>query len=272
MRSMTAVLRAFDDGRDRSELYRSWRAGVAAGLTHPAILSTIGPTKGLTADARRYLLEGTTRGEDLARLVRRRPALFEPFEAALLTLGAESGALEQTLDALGEFFFRQYRMMLAVKKRMAYPMFVGLVATFLAPLPLVFMGQARAYAAAAVMGLIAWARFGGSLLAGRAQAYQRRPPYLRARLARALATAIEAGLPLGRATTLAVRASGSPGLIEHVRRFDERALTSQPLSRTLEGAPGITPEFSSSLEVAERTGDYSTTLRRLAELYEDGFQ
>lgn len=272
MPSLFAVLRAFDDGRDRSEFYRSWRAGVAAGLTHPAILSTIGPTRGLTAEARTHLLDGTTKGEDVARLVRRAPGHFEPFEAALLALGHESGTLEQTLGALGEFFFTQYRMMLAVRKRMAYPMFVGLVATFLAPLPLVFMGQARAYAAIVVMGLVAWATFGGTLLAGRAQAFQRRPEYVRARLARALATAIEAGLPLGRAATFAVRASGSPALIAHVRRFDERALTSQPLGKTLAGAPGITPEFASSLEVAERTGDYSTTLRRLAELYEDGFR
>lgn len=272
MPNLAATLRAFDDGRDRSEFYRSWRAGVAAGLTHPAILATIGPTAGLASEVREYLREGTAQGEDIARLVRRRPALFEPFEAALLTLGHESGTLEQALGALGEFFLTQYRMMLAVKKRMAYPMFVGLAGTFLAPLPLVFMGQARTYTAIVVMGLIAWATFGGTLLAGRAQAYQRRPEFVRARLARALATAIEAGLPLGRAATLAVRASGSPALIEHVRRFDERALTSQPLSKTLAGAPGITPEFSSSLEVAERTGDYTMTLRRLAALYEDGFK
>lgn len=273
---LAATLRAFDDGRDRAEFYRSWRAGVSAGLTHPRILTAIGASRdalrGTTREIRRHLLEGTTAGKDIATLVRQRPALFEPFEAALLTLGEESGQLEPVLTALGEFFWRQYKMMLVVKKRLAYPMFVALFATFIGPLPLVFMGQSRAYVAIVVLGLLAWAALGGSVLAGRAQAYQREPAFVRARLARALATALEAGLPLGRAATLAVRAAGSPGLTAHVRRFDERALTSQPLSRTLEGAPGLTPEFHAALLVAERTGDFRTTLRKLAELYEDGFR
>lgn len=269
---LAETLRAFEDGRDRAEFYRSWRAGVSAGLTHPRILATLNPSRGTTAKVRQLFLEGTTAGQGIAALVRQRPALFEPFEASLLTLGDESGQLEPVLAALGEFFFRQYRMMLKVRSRMMYPMFLGLAATFIGPLPLVFMGQARTYVAITVMGLIAWATVGGSWLAGRAQAYQRRPEFVRARLARALATAIEAGLPLGRAATLAVRASGSPALVAHVRRFEERALTSQPISATLAGAAGITPEFLASLQVAERTGDFTTTMRRLAELYEDGFR
>jgi type II secretory pathway component PulF len=269
---IAAALRAFDDGRDRAEFYRNWRAGVAAGLTHPNILGLRGESRGTTRAVRLHLLEGTTAGKGVAALVRSRPALFEPFEAALLMLGDESGQLEAVLVALGEFFWRQYKMMLVVKRQLAYPMFVGLIATFIAPLPLLFMDQARAYVATVVLGLLAWAFLGGSVIAGRAQAYQRKPAFVRARLARALATAIEAGLPLGRATTLAVRAAGSPALEAHVRQFNEKALTSQPLSRTLEGAPGLTPEFHASLSVAERTGDYTGTLRKLAELYEDGFK
>lgn len=269
---IAATLRAFDDGRDRAEFYRSWRAGVRAGLTHPKILQVMGESRGTTRAVRQHLLEGTTARQDVAALVRARPALFEPFEAALLTLGDEAGQLEAVLTALGEFFWRQYKMMLAVKKAIVYPLFVFFAATFIAPLPLIFMGQGRAYAVTVVLGLIAWATLGGSLLAGRAQAYQRKPAFVRARLARALATALEAGLPLGRATTLAVRAAGSPELSAHVRHFDERALTSQPLSRTLAGAPGLTPEFHGALIVAEKTGDYTTTMRKLADLYEDGFR
>ncbi|MHB1297559.1 MAG: type II secretion system F family protein [Gemmatimonadaceae bacterium] len=266
-----AVLRSFDDGRDRSEFYRGWRAGISAGLTHPHILSQLGASRGATAEIRQYLLEGTTAGRGISELVRRRPVLFEPFEAALLVLGDEGGQLDGVLRELADFFFRQYRMMLVVKRRLAYPLFVSLVTIVLGPLPLLFMGQSRAYVAALVVGLLAWGAFGGALLAGRAQAYQRRPQFVRARLARALALTVGAGLPLGRAALLSAGAAG-PEMAAHVRRFDERALTSQPLSVTFAGAPDLTPEFMSTLQVAERTGDHATTLGRLAALYEDGFR
>jgi type II secretory pathway component PulF len=272
--TLAGLKRAFEDGRARAEFYRGWRAGHHAGLTHPQILAAVGagPSGGTTEALRQHLLAGTRRGLGIADLVRRRPALFEPFEAAVLTVGEESGRLEAVLEALADFHFRQYRMILAVRRRMAYPLFVSFVAVLIAPLPLVFRGEGRAYGAAVALGLLAWVFLGAAVLARRAQRYQQRPAYVRARLARALAMTLEAGLPLGRAVTLAAAASGSPALEHHVRQAGERALASQSLSQTFAGAPGITPEFASSLEVADRTGDVSNTLRRLAELYEHGFR
>lgn len=269
---IAAVLRAFEDGRDRAEFYRGWRAGHAAGLTHPAILAQLRAPRGSVGALRAHLLAGTRAGRDLAGLVRERPALFEPFEAALLVAGEESGRLDPVLAALADFHQRQHRMMLAIRKWLAYPLFLSFVAVLLAPLPLVFRGEGRAYGVAVALGLLAWVFLGGAALARRAQSYQRRPGFVRARLARTLAMALDAGLPLGRSVSLAAAASGSAELARHVRRFGERALTSQPLTETFRGAPHATPEFLAALEVAERTGDPRTTLGRLAELYEDGFR
>lgn len=268
---IAAVLRAFEDGRDRAEFYRGWRAGLSAGLTHPATLGTMRAPRGVVGAVHAHLLAGTAAGRGVAELVRQRPALFEPFEAALLSVGEESGRLEPVLAALADFHQRQHRMMLAIRKRLAYPLFVSFVAVLILPLPLVFRGEVRAYWAATALGLLAWLFLGGAVLARRAQAYQRRPGFVRARLARTLAMAIEAGLPLGRAVPLAAAASGSPALAAHVRRLGERRLAGQPLVETFRDAPMMTPEFLSSLDVAERTGDVSSTLGRLAELYEDGF-
>ncbi len=270
--NIAAVLRSFDDGRQRAELYRMWRIGVSAGLTHGATLEKAGHFTGLTAAVHAHMLAGTRDGRDLARLVRERPALFEPFEAALLVMGEESGTLETILGELAGFFERQHRMMLVVKKRLAYPLFVSLVAIWIGPLPLVFMGQGRAYWAAVVVGMFGWFAFGGAVLAGRAQAYQRRPAFVRARLARTLALTIGAGLPLPRAVALAAGASGDDRLRAHVARIGERRIATQSLEATLAGAPGLTPEFHSALRVAEATGDVHTSLHRLAELYEDGFR
>lgn len=270
--SVAAALRALDDGRHRAEFYRMWRLGVAAGLTHPAILGTMGPFGGTTREVHARLLQGTRAGRDVAELVHGAGALLEPFEAAMLRLGTESGQLDRTLGALGDFFERQHRMMLAVKKQLVAPMFTAACAALIAPLPLLVQGGGTAYLVTAGGGLSGLALLGGGLLAGRAQAYQRRPMFVRARFARALMMGVEAGLPLGRALRLAADASGDPALAAHVARIDERTLVTQSLEASLAGAPTLPSELIASLRVAERTGDLRTTLGRMAELYEDGFR
>lgn len=271
-RSVSAILRSFDDGRNRSEFYRGWRAGLNAGLTHPTILAQVGAHGGTTRALRDHLLEGTHRGQDITALVRRASHLLEPFELALLTMGEESGQLEMTLGALADFHMRQYKLILAVKRWLSYPMFVSLVAVVLLPLPLVFQGRTTAYFVAAGVGLALWFTAGGLVFARLAQRYQRRPGFVRARFARTLALTIGAGLPLPRAVVLAAQASGDPALIRHIRRFGERTLSTQSLVATLTGAPVMTPELQAALQVAERTGDFATSLGRLADLYEDGFR
>lgn len=270
--SVATVLRAFDDGRDRSEFYRGWRAGLSAGMTHPTILAQVGARGGTTKALRDHLLAGTTRGEDLTALVRKAPHLLEPFESALLRMGEESGQLETILTALADFHMRQYKLLLAVKRWLSYPMFVSLVSVLILPLPLVFQGRTTAYFVAAGSGLALWFAGGGIMLARLAQRYQRRPGFVRARFARTLSLTIGAGLSLPRAITLAAEASGDPALIRHVRRFDERTLSTQSLQQTLAGAPVMTPELEGAIRVAERTGDFATTIGRLADLYEDGFR
>jgi type II secretory pathway component PulF len=267
-----ALLRAFDDGRDRSEFYRGWRAGLGAGMSHPDILSRITMRGGITGAIRNHLLAGTRRREGLAALVRARPDLFEPFEAALLTMGEESGRLDTTLAALADFHHRQHKLILAMKKWLSYPMFVSLCAVVLLPIPLIFQDRMGTYWIATLGGLGSWLLGGGLVFARLAQRYQRRPAFVRARFARTLALCIGAGLPLGRALTLAADASGDPALGHHVRARGERALTTQPPSQTLAGTSVLSPELHAGLLVAEQTGDYASTLGRLADLYEDGFR
>jgi type II secretory pathway component PulF len=269
---VAAVLRAFDDGRARSEFYRGWRAGVHAGLTHPAILAHLDAGTGTTRALRDHLLSGTREGRDLDRLLRAVPHLVEPFELALLRMGEESGQLEPVLGALADFHQRQHRLILKVRQWLSYPIFVSLVAVLILPLPLVFAGRTGAYLAAAGLGLLLWATAGGSVFAGLAQRYQRRPPFVRARFARTLAMTIGAGLPLGRAVMLAAEASGDPKLLAHLRRVGERQIIVQPLTTTLAGQPILTPELRSALIVADKSGDFASSLGRLADLYEDGFR
>jgi type II secretory pathway component PulF len=266
------VISSLDDSRHRAEFYRMWSAGHSAGLSHPASLENMGERESAAVeDMRRWLLAGTRRGADLATLVKTGGARFEDFERALLTLGAESGRLDQALQLLAGFYTKKHQLMLWIRKKMVYPAFTLLAACFVAPLPLLVAGNTAAYVVIALSGVALIALNSAGLIAAAAARYGRRPPLARARMARALATAVEAGLPLPRAVRLAAEASAHSAIRQFVARLDERRLATSPVSESLAGCPHLTPEFVAILATAEHTGDY-TPLSRLAELYEDGFR
>lgn len=250
-----------------------WRAGASAGFTIPKILETMGPRSAPHVEAaRQWLLVGTRRGEGVASLVKRGGPRFDAFERSLLTLGDEAGSLEESLRLLAEFYVSKHRMMLAVRKQMAYPLFTGICATFIAPFPLLFSGHVGAYVGTVLLGLTAWVLAGGAIVLAVANWFGRKPAQVRARLARALTTAIEAGLPLGRAVRLAADASADPAVQGFVAAIDERTLSGRPIAETLAHCPHMSPDFLAVLQVAELTGDFSGSIGRLAALYEDGFR
>src|SRR5690606_15866584 len=105
-----------------------------------------------TEDARRWLLAGTSRGRDLSSLVRSGGARFDELERALITLGDESGGLEESIRELADFFSRKHKLMLQVRKRMAYPFVTALAVCLVLPVPLLYLGQATAYVVSAAAG------------------------------------------------------------------------------------------------------------------------
>lgn len=267
-----SALRDLDDGRHRAEFYRMWASGQGAGLTHPAILETIGPRESRRTEAiRQWLLRGTRRGVGIADLVRPADAPFDDFERALLAFGDEAGHLDEALRLLGDLYTSKHRLMLRVKKELAYPLVTAVAACFIGPVPLLVFGQPFAYLVVAGGGA-AWVLLGsGALIAAVAARFARQPAFARARMARALTTGIEAGLPLPRAIRLAADASAHPDIRAFVNRATDRQLGTSSIGESLAGCPHLTPELAAVVTTAETTGDFSP-LRRLAELYEDGFR
>ena len=268
-----AAWRALGTDRDRAELYRMWRVGASAGFGTRAALQQMGPRASVDVEAFRLaLMEGATRGHSVHETLARRASIpASRLERTMLAMGEESGSLDRVLTLLAEHHERRHRLMLHVQKRLAYPMLVALVAAVIGPLPLVFQGRAGTYAILAGSALAAIVLVGGALVTTVARRYESRPPLVRARVARTLATAVQAGLPLGRAARLAAETSGDPALTSLVGRMSEVALSGQPLAETMRAWPGATPELLAVLDVAERTGDFSA-LVRLADAYEDGFR
>ena len=273
MPSFLAAYRQLDDGRHRAEFYRMWRAAAHAGFPHDKSLQTIGGRSAPhVEEMRAWLLDGARRGQRITYLVKTGGKRFEPMERAVLTLGEETGTIVESFQLLADFYHAKHRLILWIKKQMAYPMFTALCMVFIAPFPLLYFGQVRAYAGFVITGCVAWVTTGGSLVLAVAQSYGKRPTLVRARFARALATGVEAGLPLPRALRLAADAAADPALSAFVAGMDEHQLVAGSLAETFSDAPHMTADLIGALAIADGTGDFSTTLRRLAELYEDGFR
>lgn len=272
MTSLAAAWAELDVARYKSEFYRQWWSGHHAGLTHPRVLEAMdefdrSPT---VRELRRIILAATKRNASLGQITRQHPKLFQPFEAALLRLGEESGALEHCLRLLGDHYGAEHRMTLWVKQKLSYPMMNAFAACFIAPFPILFFGNATAYLLTALGGVTTLALAGGGILVGVARWYGSKPAFVLARLLRSLTTAVEAGLSIGKSVELAVEAAGSPALSAHVKA-QGRGILDQPPAVTFAGAPGIPTEVIAAMRVAEATGDYGATLGRMAALYDEPF-
>jgi type II secretory pathway component PulF len=263
----------FDVARHKSELYRMWYAGHHAGLEHPKALETAGEFKRSrpVQRLRSLLLAGTKRRASLAAIIKAQPRLFLPFEAALLELGEESGQFDECLRLLADYFAAEHRMILWIKKKMTYPMFNVVAAIFILPFPLLFFGHTGKYLLTVGSGLLVAFTAGGALLLAAARWYGGRTKFVLGRLARALALGVEAGLPLDRVVDLGVEAAASPRLTAHVAGIPHTVRGSQPLAATFAGSGVVPQQMLSVMEVADQTGNYSDTLKRLADLYDGGY-
>ncbi len=273
---MTSLLRAWNEldlARHKAEFYRMWYTGYEAGLSHVNVLSTMGDFR--RSSAVRALRDGLLRGahqrSTIVDTIRGHPELVVPFEAGLLELGEETGRLEAILKALGDHFTAEHRRMLWVKKKLAYPMANVFAATFIVPFPVLFFGDAARYVMVVATELVALVLFGGALLTAATRRYERQRRFMVGRLCRALALTVEAGLSLDRVSTLAAAAAGDPELIAHVNRERRREPSGQSLAETFRGTSVVPREVVAALEVADASGDYHHTVRKLADLYDGGY-
>lgn len=274
MTTLLAAHRAVVDSERRAAFYRSWQAAFGMGATHPDALKNLGMQfgSGDTERLRVYLGNAIERRSTIADALKRAPAgLLAPFESALLKLGEETGSLDRSLRMLADWYTGQHRLLIKLWSKSTYPLFLTLFAAVALPLPLVFLGQGKQYLMLAGVGLMLWWTLGGSVVYLPATFSASRGKWVRARLARSLTTAIEAGAPLDRALELSLAAAASPELEACVKRVPLAKRRAQPISLTLAGCPGITQELIGAIQVAEQTGNWTSSVGRLGELYEDGF-
>lgn len=255
------ALRLLDESRHRAELYRAMHTGVAAGLSPGVVLDHLGAISFPSVEeTRRYLVVGLGQGKSIGALVKARPNLFAPFEGAVLTAGDESGTLEQSLRLLTDYYTFEFKRCLKVRDVLGYPVFVGLVASFVLPFVLLPKSPMKTYMTAIVAMLAAFLLLGGIFFSILSSVMLNTAALTRARFARVLAATLEAGLPLGRAVRLSVDASGNRAIAEHIKKRSERELSTTPLATLFDGCEEVPAGLLGQMRVADATGDYRGTL------------
>jgi type II secretory pathway component PulF len=255
------ALRLLDESRHRAELYRAMHTGVAAGLSPGVVLDHVGTISFPSVEeTRRYLVVGLGQGKSVGALVKARPTLFAPFEGAVLAAGDESGALEQSLRMLTDYYTFEFKRSLKVRDVLGYPVFVGLVASFGLPFALLPKSPVKTYMLAIIALLAAFLLLGGVFFSIMASMMLNSAALTRARFARVLAATLEAGLPVGRAVRLSVDASGNRAIAEHIKKRSERELATTPLATLFDGCEEIPAGLLGQMRVADATGDYRGTL------------
>ncbi|MEX2285227.1 MAG: type II secretion system F family protein [Gemmatimonadota bacterium] len=270
MATISQARQAVATALSKAELYRMWHTGFHAGLTHGKVLDAMGVRDASPAveQLRSRLQQGTQRGRTIASIVQQHARLVEPFEGALLRFGEESGSLEASLKTLAEHFALEHRLLTRVWAKLTYPLITSFLIICIAPMPQLVAGNVATYLLAVALGVAVWYSFGGVVVSALAANYANRREFLLARLARTLAMAIEAGLPLDRAVVLAAESTGHPNIIAHVGQRSSQLQASQAASETFTGCPLIPAEMIAAMKVAEVSGDFSGSLRKLAELYD----
>jgi type II secretory pathway component PulF len=261
---------AIKDTAARVEFYRMWLAAQRSGATHVRALDMMGPRSASPAveTLRPALLAGTQQGGTIESVLTAHPDLTSTFESAVLALGGESGKLEQAMGALVTHFKSEHALLLKVWTKLTYPLMTSLAAIWIGPLPLIFAGRSSAYLVAVVAGTALWYGAGGGVIVALTKTYANKPEFVLARLTRAIATGVEAGLPLDRVSQFAAQVTGHADIIRHVRQFTPRQLATQSVSETFNGCVEIPHEVIAAMKVAEVSGDFSGALRKLADLYE----
>jgi hypothetical protein len=260
--TLLGALRRLDESRFRAELYRTWGAGKSAGFDTATTLEQLGPLRSpSTEELRRYLIVGAHQKKPIAALVKARPALFDPLEAAVLGMGDESGRLELALRLLTDLHSREYKRMVKVRLLMDYPIFAGVIASFLLATPFVH-GDWATYAVAFAVFLGVFVLAGGIVISIFTSMISAGATYALPRFLCALVSGLEMGIPRAKALRLAVDASRNAELKAQIAKRSDRELNTVPLATLFAGCRIVTPPLLGQMRVADATGDYQNTLRR----------
>jgi type II secretory pathway component PulF len=274
----------------RAELYHQLGMMIAAGLTvHKSLehLQTNPPSSDLRAPVSRWL-EQLNQGHTVTESLRNIGQWTPSFDLALIDAGEQSGRLDACFNLLSVFYRERAQMARQMISDMMYPLFIFNFGIVLFPLidlvtkgnitRFLFMTVGIAAPFYAVVFLIIYACQGrhSETWRGKIENILGRIPILGtarrdlalARLATALESLLNAGVPIVTAWEMAARASGSPALDRTVRSWKEPLQAGASFSELISSSGRFPELFANLYHTGEVSGTSDQSLIRLHTLYQ----
>lgn len=278
----------------RAELYHQLGIMITAGLSvHKALehLLTNPPSMDLVAPISQLLgnlNQGLTVSESIQRIGKWTPS----FDLALIDAGERSGRLDACFKLLSVYYHERAQMAKQMISDSLYPLFLFNFAVFLYPaIDLVLHGNLGHFllVTVGIAGPIyilaffiiyacqsrhneAWRSKVEELLGRVPILGTARRQLALARLATALESLINAGVPIIMAWELAATSSGSPAIDRRVKSWKPKLEEGSTFSELVSKSPEFPELFANLYHTGEVSGTTDTTLRRLHTLYqEEGF-
>jgi type IV pilus assembly protein PilC len=274
----------------RAELYHQLGIMITAGLSvHKALehLQSHPPSLSLRAPVSQ-LLQQLDRGRTVSESVQGIGKWIPSFDLALIDAGERSGRLDACFKLLAVYYRERAQMALQMISDMAYPAFVLNFAIVLFPLiDLVTTGNAARFLwmtvgiAVPLYGLVFLIIYScqgrhGEGWRSKVENILRRIPILGtarqdlalARLATALESLLNAGVPIVTAWELAATASGSPALARTVQGWKGPLEKGSTFSELISDSDRFPALFANLYHTGEVSGTTDQTLLRLHNLYQ----
>jgi general secretion pathway protein F len=219
-------------------------------------------------------------GGTLAEALRRFPQTFAPEEVAIVAAGEETGRLDAILDRLVELREESRRAQSRFVTQMGYPLLIFHVAAIAMPIGLVatFTGRinftlALTFTFCIVVGF--WAAVVAAFVLSQTAAGREKVRSIvepvpglgaavrhrrQAMFATVLEAAYESGVTLDRGVRLASEASGTT----RGELAADLIAAGKPLADALPSTAALPPDLIARVANAEKAGDLSTELRRIA--------
>ncbi len=262
--TLIGALRSIERLRIRSDFYRSWEVELRAkqdiGLS---IADMEAPGNDEMHEARSFLAEGVAKGRPVGVQSKLRPDLFPVLDQMLLDAGANFGTLHDSLRLLSEYYLHDYERLSRIRSWVAPPLVIGVIASFVLPIPLLWDVGSWAYSGAILGGVAAIYLLGGIPVSLLYSVAQRSARIRRPRFAWTLAIGLEGGLTFAGAVRLAATVGQLNDVARHLDAIAPKVIKTMTLSKMVENS-GLWPAMVAQIAKADEMSEYLSTLRVFA--------
>ena len=262
--TLIGALRSIERIRLRSGFYRSWEVELRAKQDIALSVAEMeAPGDKTMEEARTFLAEGIAKGRPVGVQSKLRPDLFPVLDQMLLDAGANFGTLHDSLRLLSEFYLLDYERLARVRGWVAPPLVIGVIASFVLPIPLLWDVGSWAYSGAILGGVAAIYLLGGIPVSLLYSVAQRMARIRRPRFAWTLAIGLEAGLTFAGALRLAATVGQMENVGRHLDAIAPKVIKTMNLSKMVENS-GLWPGMAAQIAKADEMSEYLSTLRVFA--------